>query len=201
MHESSPQLKVQEGLILVLNRVSGVLCVCPEMTWKKKMTCRQTYQTIFFHIHVHKLDVIPCKVDSPMMSPTSQRWSSKPQVIMVATVSLTMANTSTFIPCSDSCAVTNRTVSVSNLRSSAQSNDSHVSVTSQDFPTNKRPVSGVYCTPVLSIASLRVWTTSLPRRPRTRKFLLQFINNPCRQRNTTIRKYTEWDGQVAGCGG
>lgn len=35
------------------------------------------------------------------------------------------------------------------------------------------------CTPVRSIASLRVWTTSLPRRPRARNFLLQSNNTAC----------------------
>lgn len=85
-----------------------------------------------------KLDVILCEVDSPMMSPTSQRRSSKPQVIMVATVSLTMANTSTFIPCSVSCAVTNRTVSVSNL--SAQSNDSLIAITFQSLHRTSQPI-------------------------------------------------------------
>lgn len=35
----------------------------------------------------------------PIMSPTSQHWSSNPQVIMVATVSLTTAKTSTSISC------------------------------------------------------------------------------------------------------
>lgn len=55
MQESSSQLKPQEGLILVLDQVSGVLCVCSAMcrgmTWKK---C--------FHTHMHKLVVILCKV-------------------------------------------------------------------------------------------------------------------------------------------
>lgn len=40
---------------------------------------------------------------SPTMSPTSQYWSSKPQVIMVATVSLTTASTSTSTSCMTDC--------------------------------------------------------------------------------------------------
>lgn len=43
MQESSSQLKAQEGLILVLNQVSGVLCVCPA-----KKTDLQTNLNYFF---------------------------------------------------------------------------------------------------------------------------------------------------------
>lgn len=113
------------------------------------------------------------------MSPTSQYWSSKPQVIMVATVSLTMASTSTLRPCMMEHLVSNKIFVLNSISSNEWLLVHYHMIMRQ----------AKWSTPFLSLASLRIWTTSLFRRPRTWKFLLQCIKDPYRESKFTREMY------------